>query len=167
MSCLALLLFIAVIATVYSSESCTSRLLREQAEQEYKRKMSVITHITIRHTDTYMRNTPSANKEMFNGCPLIVDELWKHNLRVEEWPLRVTIPVVNEEVGNEITEKFRRWYMAKVFTPKNFPNTYREDLELKITFDELYEYALEHCLVTNRIYYYMVLFLVASGYMLF
>ena len=57
--------------------------------------------------------------------------------------------------------------MEKVFTPKNFPNTYREDLELKITFDELYEYALEHCLVTNRIYYYMVLFLVASGYMLF
>jgi hypothetical protein len=157
-------LFVVLLVGVSGRSSYSKRLHYEEEERAYQRKMADITYITIFHKDSLYSNTPSAKKELYNGCPLLVSELWKHNQRIEEWPLKLTIPEVSEESGEEITDKFRRWYMEKVFTPENFPKTYRRDLELRTSFDELYSFAIKNCLVTNRIYYYMVLFLVASGY---
>ena len=96
MSCLALLLCIVLAMSTVNASRRYKRVQYDVAEYLYQLKMADIKHITIRHTDTYMRNTPSANKELFNGCPLIVEELWKHNLHVEECPLKLKITVFKE-----------------------------------------------------------------------
>jgi len=143
------------------------RAARAQAEKEralalqakYVAESMVAESISILHSDYYYKIKAPFYQSL---CGVIVNSFSKHT---DKPMLYSAMQNLSQDAKSLIAKNVTDWYTVKIYTKKNFPNTYRdENMNITKNFDDVVQYYTEQCYVPPSLSFTIfVLFIILIG----
>lgn len=120
MKCIFVLITIFII-------TAASRAGRRRAQEKHIKNILSKDVLSIHSSDYYYYNSHLFQKKI---CPninaFITDEL-------------------TDESKKEISDAIGKLYLEKIYTKQNFKYTYRENMKIEVSFDDVLKYKRAHC----------------------